>query len=324
MLSAAQDSLSPSSSPRSMFREILIFLLVSMIISIPQSLVTSLVTTVMMFFDEQYAVLLNSMLESGVMDYEQITEFALDFMNRIPPEVYIAILAASGLMIPGGIIYCGRIEKRPLFSMGFTKRGLVPEYLLGIGVGVIMITIPALLCAFTGAVTLVFNAKVNPVLLILFFLAFVLQGMGEEVLLRGYLLMTLSRRFNVWTAIIMSSLMFSVMHIANASFGIISFVNITLFGVFAAVYMLKRGSIWGVAAIHTVWNFMQGNIYGFSVSGMPKLPTLFDCIPGNVGAILSGGDFGIEGGLGATAILIAALAVAFAMPAKKSELDEIL
>ena len=115
--------------------------------------------------------------------------------------------------------------------------------------------------------------------------------------------------------------MFSLMHISNANFGIIPFLNITLFGIFAAVYMLKRGSIWGVAAIHTVWNFMQGNIFGFSVSGNPKFNSVFDTTLGEVGSILSGGEFGLEGGLGATVILLIALVVVLAMPAKKSELD---
>ncbi len=322
MLTAAQNSLSPDSKPRSMFLEIMIFLLVTMIISLPQNIITSIATTVAMLFDAEYLALIDSMMNGGIIDTEVITEFTLSFMERIPPEVYIAILASSGLMIPGGIIYCAKFEKRSLFSMGFTKRSLLPEYLIGVGVGALMISVPVILCALTGAVTLTFNAGVNPLIIVLFFLAFVLQGMGEEVLFRGYLLNTLTRRFNIWTSIIMSALMFSFMHIANSSFGIIPFINITLFGIFAAVYMLKRGSIWGIAAIHTVWNFMQGNIYGFSVSGMPKLSALFDCTQGNVGAILSGGDFGIEGGLGATIVLLVALVAVLALPPKKSELDE--
>ncbi len=322
MLVSAQNSLSPAARPRGMFIEILIFLLVTMVISVPQSAISSFVTTILMIFDEQYMALMDSVMSGAVTDPEAITSFVYEFMERIPPEVYIIILASSGLMIPGGIIYCRCIEKRPLFSMGFNKRGVVPEYLIGTAVGAVMISVPVVVCVLTGAVTLTFDPNVDPLTILLFFLAFVLQGMGEEVLFRGYLLMTLSRRFNIWVAIIMSSLMFSLMHVANASFGIIPFVNIALFGVFAAVYMLKRGSIWGVGAIHTVWNFMQGNIFGFSVSGTPKLNSVFECALGDVGSILSGGEFGIEGGLGATVILLAALAIALSLPVKRTESDE--
>ncbi len=326
MLISAQNSLSPASKPRSLFVEILIFLLVTMVISVPQSLITSLVTSVLMLFDEEYIALMDQMTESAInggaaIDYDAITDFTLEFMNRIPPEAYIVILASSGLMIPGGIIYCRCFEKRPLFSMGFNKRGVVTEYLIGAFAGAVMISLPVLVCCLTGAAKLSFNSSVDPLVITLFFLAFVLQGMGEEVLFRGYLLTTLSRRANTWVAIILSSVMFSVMHIANANFSIIAFVNITLFGIFAAMYMLKRGSIWGVGAIHTVWNFMQGNFFGFSVSGNPKLNSIFNCTLGEFGEILSGGEFGIEGGLGATVILLSALVLILALPPKRSELD---
>ncbi len=322
MLSSAQNHLTLISTRRSVFVEILIFLLVTVIISLPQSVITSLATVIFAFFDEEYVKLLESAMNSGEVDQNAINEFIAGFMERIPPEAYVAILASSGLMIPGGMIYCRGIEKRSFLSMGFNKRGVVSEYLIGILVGAVMISLPVLVCVVTGAATLTFNPNVNPLVIVLFFLAFVLQGMGEEVLFRGYLLMTLSGRNKIRTAIIISSLMFSIMHVSNANFGIIPFINITLFGAFAAVYMLKRGSIWGIGAIHTVWNFMQGNIFGFSVSGNPSMPTVFDCKLGEVGEILSGGDFGIEGGLGATVILLIALVVILAMPAKKNELDE--
>ena len=320
MLSSAQNSLSPASKPRSIFMEIMVFLLVTMIISVPQSLISSMVQSV---FDPKYTELVNSAVDTGVLDYDAIMEYANNFVNSIPAEAYIVILASSGLMIPGGIIYCKKFEKRSTFSMGFNKRGVVSEYLIGALVGAVMISVPAIVCALTGAVTFTFNSSVNPLIILLFLLAFVLQGMGEEVLFRGYLLTTLSRRTNTWMAIIWSSIMFSLMHVGNAGFSIIAFINITLFGIFAAVYMLKRGSIWGVGAIHTVWNFMQGNIFGFSVSGNPKLNTVFNCNLGEFGSILSGGEFGIEGGLGATVVLLIALVVSLAMPAKQSELDEI-
>ncbi len=330
MLSAAQNSLSPSSRPRKLYVELLIFLLVFMIVSVPQSMVMSMVTSVLMFFDAEYNALMDSLTES-IMNgdasvnlgdvYSLTMEYTIGLMQRIPAEAYILILASSGFMIPGSLIYCTKIEKRSAFSMGFNKRGVVSEYLVGIAVGALMISLPVLVCVLTGAATLSFDPNVNPLIIFLFFLAFVLQGMGEEALLRGYLLTTLSRRANTWVAIIISSLIFSIMHLGNANFGIIPFINITLFGIFAAVFMLKRGSIWGIGAIHTVWNFMQGNIYGFSVSGTPKLNTVFDCTLGDFGSILSGGEFGIEGGLGATVVLLIALVITLAMPAKKSELD---
>ena len=86
--------------------------------------------------------------------------------------------------------------------------------------------------------------------------------------------------------------------------------------------MMKRGSIWAVGAIHAAWNFVQGNIFGFNVSGNPKFDTILEAQTSNFGAILSGGDFGPEGGLGVTVILLIALLFALIIPTKKCEFVE--
>ena len=183
-----------------------------------------------------------------------------------------------------------------------------------------MIAIPAAICYATGCVTFSFSSS-SPLMIVLFFVAFVLQGMGEEVFFRGYLLTSLTRRNKEWVAIIVSSVVFSIFHLPNAGFNVIAFINITLFGVFAAVFMLKRGSIWAVSAIHTVWNFVQGNILGIRVSGNPKFASVFNSVNADFGTVLNGGEFGLEGGLGVTVVLLLALLFAFMMPAKKSEID---
>lgn len=320
MLSSAQNSLSPASRPRKMFLDILIFLLVATICSAIQGTIQSIALTVSIFLDPDYHEIILSAAESGVIDYDALMEYMNSFMEAMPSGIYLVLLASSAIYIPGSIIYCRGIEKRPLLGMGFTKRGLFSEYAIGLLIGAVMISLPAAVCYLTGCVSFSLSAS-NPIMIALYFLAFILQGMGEEVLFRGYLLTSLSRRHNVWVAIIASSLMFSAFHISNANFNLIAFINITLFGIFAGVFMLKRGSIWAVGAIHTAWNFIQGNVFGFNVSGNPKLDSVLESANANFGVILSGGDFGIEGGLGATVVLLIALLTVLAMPAKKSELD---
>ncbi len=320
MLGAAQDSLSPGSKSRSMFVEIMIFLLVVIISMMPQEFIVTIATMIFMFRDPKYIELITQSMQNGVVDEDAVLEFTESFVNNIPAEIYVVSLAASGFMILGAVIYCRAFEKRRPMSLGFNKRGALPEYLIGIIIGAVMISLPAFFCFLTKCVGFQFNDSAAPLTIVLFFLAFLLQGMGEEALFRGYLLTTLSRRNNIWTSIIMSSLIFAIFHIANANFSIIAFINITLFGIFAAVFMLKRGSIWAVGAIHSVWNFMQGNIFGFSVSGGPQYDSVLNATGEGFGVILSGGEFGLEGGLGATIVLIAAILLALLMPAKRSEL----
>ena len=321
MICAAEGSLSPDSRPRSIFIESMIFLLVMMISSVPQSLLISLFMVVLIFTDPAYYELVMQSVESGSVDTSALLAYSDELTAAHTSDIMLITLAASGFLILGAIIYCRAFEKRTALSMGFVKRGFLLEYLLGLAVGAAMISAPALICHLTGCVTLSLNASVSPLTICLFFLAFILQGMGEEAIFRGYFLTTLCRRNREWVAIIISSLMFAIFHIPNQSFSIVAFINIALFGVFASVFMLKRGSIWAVGAIHTAWNFLQGNIFGFSVSGNPKLESVFESVSLDFGSILSGGEFGIEGGLGATIVLLVALLAALMMPGKRAEMQ---
>ena len=308
------------SKQRSVFVDMMIFLLVITICNSAQSFVTSLPISAAMLVDPAYEELVNASVESGVIDFNAMLEYMNAFTEKHLAEIMLLTIAASGLYIVGAIVYCKVFEKRKVASLGFIKRGFITEYLFGIAVGAIMICLPALACYLAdGCVKFSFNASVSPTMIALYFLAFVLQGMGEEAIFRGYLLTSLARRGRPWIAIIMSALMFSAFHVSNQGINIISYINIALFGVFAGVVMLKRGSIWAVAAIHTAWNFVQGNVLGFSVSGIAKLPSVMSATSEEFGTILSGGDFGLEGGLGATVVLLIALLLALLMPPKKSE-----
>jgi len=315
MIRSAKDSLALCRPERSMFSECMIFVLVTFICSLPQSIVSSVYTTIAMLTDPEYYKLILS--ES--LDFEAIDQYVINFSAGIPSWVYAMLLACSGFMILGALIYCKKFQKRSPFTLGFSRRGVLPEYLAGAVIGLVMISIPALICLITKCVTFSFNANVDPLMIALFLGAFLLQGMGEEALFRGYLMTSLARRHNVWVAIITSAVIFAVFHMGNPNFSVIAFLNITLFGLFAGVYMLKRGSIWGIGAIHSLWNFAQSNLFGFNVSGNPKFDTVFHSQNADFGTILSGGEFGLEGGLGATVILLVAILLALLMPTKESE-----
>lgn len=319
MIAGARDTLLLERRKKSVPRELLTFLLITMIVSLAQSLVVSVCTAAIMMQDPKFYEL----ALSGTTDTEALTEYTNALMENLPSWYYAAFIASSGLMILAAIIYCKKFEKRKSYTMGFCKRGFFTEYLMGMGIGLLMIVLPILACIATGSVSISLSSSINPLMIALFFGAFLLQGMGEEVFFRGYLMTTLSRRTGLWPSIIISALMFSLLHTGNSAFSFIAFINIFLFGIFAGVFMMKRGSIWAVAAIHTVWNFVQGNVFGFNVSGIQKLDSVFTATGAGFGAILSGGEFGPEGGLGVTVVLLIALLGALIMPTKRSEYVEI-
>lgn len=62
--------------------------------------------------------------------------------------------------------------------------------------------------------------------------------------------------------IVVNSIVFALLHMANTGISLLALLNLFLFGVFMSVYMVRRGNLWGACAIHAVWNFVQGNVFG--------------------------------------------------------------
>ena len=207
------------------------------------------------------------------------------------------------------IVYCRFIERRSLRSMGLVKEKIRSDYLIGILVGFVMFSSCVIIAFMAG--TLEFNGYVlgNGLgVLILFFMGFIIQGAEEEIMLRGYVMVSMAARYSVLTAVITNSVLFAALHLGNPGVTKLAFLNLVLYGAFASVYTLKMDSLWGICAIHTVWNFAQGNIYGISVSGLDMTTSIFSFGLTKEGALINGGSFGLEGGLAVTIVLIISIA----------------
>lgn len=134
---------------------------------------------------------------------------------------------------------------------------------------------------------------------------FVVAALAEEAAFRGYPLQTLTRAGLLWLGVLLTSVPFALGHLQNpnvvAGF---TFVNTALAGVWLAMAYLKTRSLWFPLGVHWAWNWALGSVFGLPVSGMklsayPVLQAL-DRGP----AWLTGGSYGIEGGLACTVALI--------------------
>jgi len=239
------------------------------------------------------------------------------------PGTSLASLFCTVVSIILVIVYCRFIEKRSFYSMGFTRYKTIRDYLAGLLAGFIMFGASVLISAITG--TLEYNGVVlgnGLELLFAFFIGFMLQGMSEEVLMRGYFMVSVAARAPMFVAILANSLVFALLHLLNNGVTVLSVVNLTLFGVFASVYTLKSNSIWGICAIHTMWNFAQGNIFGIAVSGTQVNTSVFSFAPTAAGALINGGSFGLEGGLAVTAVLFAGTVVTMLVIGRSAGITE--
>ena len=206
--------------------------------------------------------------------------------------------------------------------MGLRKRNAPLEYLVGLGIGAVMFFLVLLIPCLTGMVKLTLNPEGFMPVILLYFVAFVIQGASEELLVRGYFMVSLARDTRASVAVVISSVAFGLLHLGNTGVSILSMINIILFGIILGIYVFKRGNLWGACAIHTAWNFLQGNIFGASVSGMSALPSVFVMEVNSSNALLTGGDFGFEGSILCTLVLLITLLLTALLKQNSEEITE--
>jgi membrane protease YdiL (CAAX protease family) len=291
--------------------EVLIFTLVFFVSSVLLEGVLAVIGLIpLLLTDKDFLAAVGAAATSGqsTVDLTASMEVA-ERLTQSPAVIIVTLFSTVGIIV-GVIIHCRAIERRRLATLGFRRGHAVREYAVGALIGFALFSLAMLICVLTGTLSYEGLALGSTGLIVLFLLGFLVQGASEEVLLRGYFMVSLARRQSLVVAVVVSSCFFGVLHLGNSNVQPLAIVNIVLFGCFAGVYLLKRGNIWGAAAIHSLWNFAQGNIYGISVSGLAPMESVFSFAPVAGGELINGGAFGIEGGLAATGVLAVALVIA--------------
>jgi uncharacterized protein len=125
-------------------------------------------------------------------------------------------------------------------------------------------------------------------------ISFVLVGLFEEFLYRGYALYTLSTGFGFWAAAVLLSALFAGLHLANAGEGIIGAFDVMLYSVFACFTLKRTGTLWFAVGLHAAWDFSLTFIYSVPGSGLHATGHLL-CSRLHGPAWLTGGSAGPEG-----------------------------
>jgi membrane protease YdiL (CAAX protease family) len=138
------------------------------------------------------------------------------------------------------------------------------------------------------------------------FFSFVLVGISEELAFRGYFLPNLaegvkssliSSRGALIFSWVFTSAIFGIAHLGNPNATVVSTVNITMAGIFLGFAFVYTRSLAIPIGLHITWNFFQGHVFGFPVSGTNEFPARFISIKQAGPEIWTGGAFGPEGGL---------------------------
>ena len=130
-------------------------------------------------------------------------------------------------------------------------------------------------------------------------------ALWEEAAFRGYPLQTLTRARLAWLGVLLTSVPFGLVHLSNPNVvpGV-TFANTVLAGIWLAVAYLRTRSLWLPLGVHWSWNWALGWFFGLPISGFNLVshPLLKGTDAGP--AWLTGGSYGIEGGVACTIALV--------------------
>jgi membrane protease YdiL (CAAX protease family) len=216
------------------------------------------------------------------------------------------------------------VDGQPLVALGLEPAPAGRQWLRGAGVAALMM----------GFIVLVWYTLVDgatwdtntdavraAVVVVGGLVGFAIQGPAEEILFRGYILENVRAEWGPRWAVAVSALGFALLHAQNPAFNPVALVNLVLFGVATALYKVRvdRGQLWGVFAIHTVWNWLQQVVFGLPNSGIASTPqdALFTVTPNqSLPDPIWGGGFGPEGTVAAGLVLLALISASVRQPAR--------
>ena len=182
-------------------------------------------------------------------------------------------------------------DKEPFAEMGFHIKSRRVELFLGVLLGFVIMSFFYFLLIQLNEIRHL-STVVNTVDLCYFFLTCTFVSFSEEMLLRGYVLRNLMYSFNKYAALLISAILFSLMHGANPSMDGFSYLSLFSAGVLLGATYIYTRNLWFPIAFHFSWNFFQ-SIFGFNVSGQ-DFYSIFN-FEINQNNRINGGDFGFEG-----------------------------
>ena len=242
----------------------------------------------------------------GQIDATTMSESELVALQRNPAILLLMQLGSLIGLLVALYIFSKLPPRKDYIQMGLTGEHVLKDICLGTlaGAGIILLVFFALW--MTGTVSrLELNEAFSGRMLLLWSGIYLIVAFVEEVMFRGYFMNVFMERYPPMAAVLISSLLFGFMHFLNPSFGWAGFLNITLAGILMGFAFFFRGTIWLPMGLHFGWNFVQGTVLGFNVSGI-EAETIFSLqLEGS--ELLSGGEFGLEGSLVTTVICLGAI-----------------
>jgi len=218
--------------------------------------------------------------------------------------VILSIFLTAIFSIVLTVIFRRYIDRKPVKSLGFVWQPFLADAFTGFCLGIALLGIGTLfLFARNNLDWTDVHFKTSD-----FFMALVLMvlvAFAEEMVFRGYILNNLMESMNKWLALGISAALFAIAHISNPGISPVAIVNILLAGLLLGMNFIYTRNIWFAICFHFSWNFLQGPVFGYDVSGLPLQSVLEPSLQGP--QWVTGGTFGMEGSFITTGLFTGSL-----------------
>lgn len=221
--------------------------------------------------------------------------------------LWLMILLEAVISVISVAIFRLWVDRRGLWGARWSADGFLGEALTGLFLGPAILGLAALLMLATGHLEWP-DIAWDPSSLFVSLGLMALIAFSEELVFRGYVLDNLMESFpNKWVALSISAVVFAAFHFTSPGIYFLGFVNLIIAGFLLGVNYVYTKNIWFSFCLHLSWNFFQGPVLGFRVSGL-TLPSLLQTdTKGDL--FITGGDFGLEGSILTTVVAVIAFFV---------------
>lgn len=227
----------------------------------------------------------------------------------ITSQLYLGFL---GVWIVTLLVFALIPRNRPMLkALGTKTKGNTPKmFAVGLGIGLGMNLLCALIAMINGDIALTFHAF-RPVSFLLVFIAVLIQSAAEELICRVFIYQRLVRRYGKpLMAAVVNAAFFAMIHLSNPGVTSMAIANIFIYGLLFSAMVVYMDSPWAAMAAHASWNFCQNILLGLPNSGMVLPYSVFKLdAAAAADSFAYSVSFGLEGTVTACVTLLAVTGV---------------
>jgi hypothetical protein len=225
----------------------------------------------------------------------------------------ISVVVATWIMLR-------RVEKVPWSTVGLDRAAAAPPVIIkGAAYGAITIGVASMLLLATHMLRIDRSipgswwGEAGHSTIVLLPAAFF-----EELLIRGYAFSVLRRAGGWRLALIITSVVFGLLHAWNPGADAESILAVVVAGFFLGAILLATRSLYAAGAAHFAWNWVMSGALHIAVSGIPSRDPDYRTVETGPDW-LTGGPWGPEGGLAAVAVMFVAIFYLYARYLRRAE-----